>query len=78
MGTDRNYKSHLELGSSWGMVCPLYMHSICATGITSRDCMSLAIILKIPPWIIDPHFHPTNIIKDNRKDNTSYCGRIVI
>lgn len=43
MGTGRDCKSRLELGNSWGMVRPVYMHSVCTIGATSRDCMSLAI-----------------------------------
>jgi len=43
LGTGRDYKSYLELGNSRGMVRSIYMHSVRATGATSRARMSLAV-----------------------------------
>ena len=45
MDAGRNCESRLELGNSWGVVCPLYMHSVCAISSTGRACVSLPIII---------------------------------
>jgi hypothetical protein len=54
VGTRRDRKSHLELGNSWGLVRPIYIHSVRAPGITGWDCMSPAITVNnsCRPWSI--------------------------